>query len=125
MPTGNRSQRCYLGTHEEAGRLIPTFIPLSDRDIHTCIIGVSARWKSKLILQIFIGDLLRGEGYAILDPSGNLSDRLLDLIPPEPAGGTVFLHWLRPNWLPRSNPLAEFDVARLALQRTFSLTVAA
>ena len=110
MPIGNGSQGCYLGDREVDGKLIPVCIPQPYRDRLTCIIGESGQGKSKLLLQLIIDDILRGDGCVILDPFGNLSDRLLDLIPPEHAARTVLLSWHNQNCVPLLNPLDEADV---------------
>jgi hypothetical protein len=49
---------------------------------HTHIIGASGTGKSTLLFNLISQDIQNGEGVALLDPHGDLIDRVLGMIPP-------------------------------------------
>ncbi len=54
----------------------------ADRRQHLVCLGKTGMGKSTLLESLILQDILRGEGVALLDPHGDLAERLLDLIPP-------------------------------------------
>lgn len=54
-----------------------------DRFKHTHIIGATGTGKSTLLLQMMISDMELGNGFAVLDPHGDLIDTLLQHVPEE------------------------------------------
>src|SRR4051794_40316878 len=54
----------------------------ADRRSHLYAIGKTGTGKSTMLERLIRQDLERGEGVALLDPHGDLSERLLDCIPP-------------------------------------------
>lgn len=70
-----------LGTNAHAG--VPTEVRLSpeQRVRHCHIIGASGTGKSTLLFNLIRQDLEHGEGLAVLDPHGDLIERLLGVIP--------------------------------------------
>lgn len=56
-------------------------IKRADRRRHMYIIGKSGTGKSTLIANMAINDMRHGEGLAVIDPHGDLSENLLDYIP--------------------------------------------
>jgi hypothetical protein len=78
MATGNRLQGGYLGDREEGGRLVPTYILLPDRELHTCIIGAPGQGMSVLLLGIIIGDISRGEAHEFESAKDQISSKWAD-----------------------------------------------
>ena len=74
----------------------PFGIRRADRRRHLYSIGQTGTGKSTLLEQLIRQDIEHGEGTALLDPHGDLAERLLDCIPP---------------W--RTNDLCYFDPADL------------
>lgn len=54
---------------------------LEERRRHTYIIGATGTGKTTLLLQMIHSDLQSGKGLAVIDPHGDLSKRLLEIIP--------------------------------------------
>ncbi|MCP6756528.1 type IV secretion system DNA-binding domain-containing protein, partial [Klebsiella pneumoniae] len=50
---------------------------------HTYIIGASGTGKSTLLLSMIVQDIQNGEGVGVLDPHGDLIDKVLGYIPEE------------------------------------------
>jgi hypothetical protein len=100
-------------THRNDGRRFG--IKRGDRRSHMLIIGRTGTGKSSLLRTLTSQDVLRGEGFALFDPHGDLVESLLPLIPPERAGDLVYLD--TPNqsrpWF--FNPFAGVDPQKKAL----------
>jgi hypothetical protein len=58
---------------------------------HILVTGASGTGKSTLLLNLIIQDLAKGEGLAVLDPHGDLVDRVLERIPKERLADVILL----------------------------------
>ena len=58
-------------------------IKRNDRLSHVYIIGKTGAGKSTLLETMMRQDIARGEGFTLLDPHGDLVDRIAQAIPPE------------------------------------------
>jgi hypothetical protein len=85
-PTG-----LLLGTNDHAGRTVQVRLNTEQRVRHTHIIGASGTGKSTLLFNLIQQDIENGEGLAVLDPHGDLIDRVLGVIPPERMNDVVLL----------------------------------
>jgi len=85
-PTG-----LLLGTNEHAGRVAEVRLSAEQRVRHTHIIGASGTGKSTLLFNLIQQDIENGEGLAVLDPHGDLIERVLGVIPPERFKDVVLL----------------------------------
>lgn len=63
----------------------------ADRRKHMYIIGKTGTGKSTLIANMAINDMKNGEGMAVIDPHGDLSDILLDYIPSHRMNDVAYL----------------------------------
>jgi hypothetical protein len=72
-----------LGYNEHAGETIEVRLSPEQRVHHTHIIGASGTGKSTLLFNLIQQDIENGEGVAVLDPHGDLIDRILGIIPQE------------------------------------------
>ena len=70
-----------LGTNEHLGETVDVRLSLEARVRHTHIIGASGTGKSTLLLNLIRQSIENGEGIAVLDPHGDLIDRVLGIIP--------------------------------------------
>ena len=71
------AQTNYRNDHRRFG------IKRSDRRAHMYIIGKTGTGKSTLIANLAHQDLVHGEGFALLDPHGDLVEHVLRLVPEE------------------------------------------
>lgn len=67
-------------------------IKREDRRKHFYILGKTGVGKSTVFKNMFISDILRGDGACIVDPHGELVDELLDFIPPERIEDVIYLN---------------------------------
>lgn len=65
-----------------AGEAAPFGILRRDRRQHLVCLGKTGTGKSTLLEGLILQDIARGEGVALLDPHGDLAERLLDYVPP-------------------------------------------
>ena len=93
--------RTLIGEHEESNGIeLETRrfgMRRADRRGHLYAVGKTGTGKTTLLEHLIRQDIEHGEGVALLDPHGDLAERLLDCVPP---------------W--RTNDLCYFDPADLA-----------
>lgn len=71
---------------------VTTFgIKKEDRRKHLYIMGKTGTGKSTLIANMAINDMKNGEGVAVIDPHGDLSDILLDFVPSHRINDVAYL----------------------------------
>jgi predicted DNA-binding transcriptional regulator AlpA len=70
-----------LGVNEHDDEVVPLSISTEERLRHTYVIGASGTGKSTLLLSMAMQDIAAGNGFAVLDPHGDLIDDLLARIP--------------------------------------------
>lgn len=71
-------------------RLVPFGIKQEDRRAHMYIIGKTGTGKSTLIERMVTQDMKAGRGVALLDPHGDLVQRVLAQLPGERQGDVVY-----------------------------------
>lgn len=62
-----------------------------DRLSHFYVIGKTGTGKSTLLLNMAVQDLIAGQGFALLDPHGDLVSQLRDRVPPEREQNVIYL----------------------------------
>jgi hypothetical protein len=76
-----RQPGLLLGTNDHAGETVEVRLSAEQRVRHIHIIGSSGTGKSSLLFNMIRHDIEHGEGLAVLDPHGDLIDRILGIIP--------------------------------------------
>lgn len=71
-----------LGENEHAGETGAVRLTPEQRTRHVHIIGASGTGKSTLLFNMIRSDIESGQGVAVLDPHGDLIDRICGIIPP-------------------------------------------
>ena len=87
---------------------------------HTHLIGRTGTGKSTTQEHMILGDIRRGDGVAVLDPHGDLVERLLCLIPESDVERTIYFDPGDPDWIPIWNPLQRIPARTSGEQRTIS-----
>ena len=90
-------------------------IKREDRFSHVYIIGKTGTGKSTLLESMALQDLERGRGFALVDPHGDLVERIADRIPPERLLDVVYLNAADPSQPYGYNPLRHVRQDRIAL----------
>ena len=91
----------YIGTTNYQSKHIRFGIKKKDRARHIYCIGKTGTGKSTLLLNMAISDILHGDGVAIIDPHGDLSNEILDYIPKERIKDVIYF-----NTTDIENPIA-------------------
>jgi type IV secretory pathway TraG/TraD family ATPase VirD4 len=86
-----------------------------DRFSHVYIIGKTGTGKSTLLERMALQDLERGNGFALIDPHGDLIERIANRIPPERSPDVLYLDAADPSQPYGYNPLRRVRQDRIAL----------
>jgi hypothetical protein len=89
-----RSHDLILGKNSYAGQEKLVSLSLDQRVRHMHILGGSGYGKTTFLFNCLRQDIENGHGCGLLDPHGDLADRLLDFIPRERLGDVV---WVDPT----------------------------
>ncbi len=98
--------------------ITPIGLTLEERRRHMYIIGATGMGKTTLLLQMIHTDMMNGKGLALLDPHGDLTERLLGVIPPERIKDIIYFnpydleYPLSLNILELSDKLAGVEIQR-------------
>jgi len=104
-PDGALSLGTPIGYCDYADQRQPVCIPTAIRSKSVHLIGRPGMGKSTVLESMILHDIARGDGIAVLDPHGQLVQRILCLIPPEHIDRVIFLDPGDPDWVPLWNPL--------------------
>ena len=63
----------------------------ADRRRHLYVIGKTGTGKSTLLLNLMASDLAQGQGFALLDPHGDLAQSIAASVPPERSNEVLYL----------------------------------
>lgn len=94
-----------IGYSSFAGQSVPVRIPPNLRRRHSHLIGKSGGGKSSLLEHMILSDIDDGHGVAVLDPHGDLVDRLSCCIPEDKIEQTIYFNPGHPDWVPIWNPM--------------------
>src|SRR5437879_3954856 len=86
-------------------------IKRADRRAHMYIIGKTGTGKSTLIANLAHQDLMHGEGFALLDPHGDLVEQVLKFLPKERQHDLIYFNVPDAAHPVAFNPLESADVA--------------
>lgn len=70
-----------IGTAVAPGHSESVGIPIRDAAFHTHLLGPTGSAKSTVMLALITADMEAGRGVLVLDPKGDLADRVLDHVP--------------------------------------------
>ncbi len=90
-PTLTQGPGLVLGENDHRGRTATVHLPSGHRLRHMHVLGATGTGKSHFLLSLILQDIENGEGVGVLDPHGDLIDRILERIPEERHGDVVLL----------------------------------
>ena len=91
LPTIAVGTGLVLGENTHAGLTTDVSLTPQQRIRHTYVLGASGTGKSTFLLNCILQDIRNGEGIGVLDPHGDLIDRVLESIPEERARDVVLV----------------------------------
>jgi hypothetical protein len=112
LPTGDVT---YLGRTDFRNERRLFGIKREDRFSHVYVIGKTGTGKSTLIETMALQDLRRGNGFALIDPHGDLVERVANRIPSERLLDVVYLNAADSTQPYGYNPLRRVRHDRIAL----------
>jgi hypothetical protein len=80
-----------LGENVHAGKAVEVRLTPEQRTRHMHVIGASGTGKSTLLFYLICQDIRNGEGVAVLDPHGDLVERILGIIPQERISDVILV----------------------------------
>lgn len=84
-------QGVAIGENAHDGKTVEVRLAPDQRTRHMYVIGASGTGKSTLLLNLIRQDLENGDGLAVLDPHGDLIDRILGFIPEDRLNDVVLI----------------------------------
>ncbi len=79
-----------LGYNVFRGAKKPIRIALGDRQRHMYVVGQTGTGKSTFLENLALQDMLNGEGFAFVDPHGDVAERLLSMVPKERTEDVIY-----------------------------------
>lgn len=80
-----------------------------DRRRHVYVIGKTGVGKTTLLENMIIQDIKNGKGLALVDPHGDVAEKILDVIPPERTNDVVYFNPADVDFPVAFNPLESVD----------------
>ncbi|WAC06733.1 MAG: helix-turn-helix domain-containing protein [Thermodesulfobacteriota bacterium] len=80
-----------MGENLHQGKTVTVGLGTEQRLRHTYVVGATGTGKSTLLLNLVIQDITNGQGVGVLDPHGDLIDKILGFIPEERYKDVVLL----------------------------------
>jgi DNA helicase HerA-like ATPase len=93
----------------------PFGIKQADRLSHLYIIGKTGVGKTTLLENLIMQDISAGRGCALIDPHGDLVERVARRVPQAGAGDVVYLNVADPNQPYSYNPLTHVSAEQQSL----------
>ncbi len=95
----------YLGETDFRARQVPFGIKREDRFSHVYVIGKTGTGKSTLLEGMALQDIANGNGLALIDPHGDLAERIAARVPTMRQKDLVYLNAADPSQPWGYNPL--------------------
>lgn len=80
----------FLGYNLFRGVKKPIRISLGDRQRHMYAVGQTGTGKSTFLENLALQDMLNGDGFAFIDPHGDVAERLLAMVPRERTEDVIY-----------------------------------
>lgn len=79
-----------LGYNIFRGVKKPIRLAMNDRQRHMYVVGQTGTGKSTFLEDLALQDMLRGEGFAFVDPHGDTAEKLLSMVPRERTEDVIY-----------------------------------
>lgn len=98
-----------IGITNFRNETIPFGIKDEDRLNHIYVIGKTGTGKSTLLLNMAISDIQRGNGICLVDPHGDIAEKILDYVPRERINDVIYLNPADETHVIAFNPLQDIS----------------
>lgn len=92
VPVSAEQAQIELGYNLYRGAKTPVWMKAPDRQRHMYIMGKSGSGKSEFISSLVLQDIRRGAGVCVIDPHGDLIDKILSNIPRERVDDVIYFN---------------------------------
>lgn len=107
----------FIGRSVFRGQEKDVYVTEDDRRRHVYMVGQTGTGKSTLLTNMVVDDIRKGRGVAIIDPHGDLIEKILGLIPQERTGDVIVFD-PADRWRPLGMNMLEYDPNRTE-EKTF------
>ncbi len=88
----NDKKAIYIGENLHHGLSTPIGLSESERERHVYIIGGTGNGKTTMLFYSILQDIQNGAGAAVIDPHGDLAERLLRYIPEDRIKDVIYMN---------------------------------
>ncbi|MFZ2513705.1 MAG: ATP-binding protein [Candidatus Saccharimonadales bacterium] len=89
-PRNMPEEGMLLGFNVFRGVKKPVRLGLNDRQRHMYVVGQTGTGKSTFLENLALQDMLRGNGFAFVDPHGDTAEKLLSMVPKERTEDVIY-----------------------------------
>lgn len=89
-PRNMPEEGLLLGYNIFRGTKKPIRIGLNDRQRHLYVVGQTGTGKSTFLENLALQDMMRGNGFAFVDPHGDTAEKLLAMVPKERTEDVIY-----------------------------------
>lgn len=119
-PSITYGHSCVLGENRHRGVKTEVSVSLSQRLRHTHVIGATGTGKTTFILNLIVQDMKMGNGLAVLDPHGDLTDMIMERVPDHRLDDVVLIDPSDIEHPAGFNPLqAHSEIEKIAISSDF------
>lgn len=115
MPQNQNNEVTQFAKSNYRNRRVEFGIKQKDRLYHSYIIGKTGTGKTTLLETMMLQDVEMGNGFAFLDPHGDLAEKLNTQIPGDKKENVIYLNVFDQNNRYSFNPLANVSVDKRTL----------
>ncbi len=89
-PRNMPNEGLLLGFNVFRGVKKPVRVGLMDRQRHMYVVGQTGTGKSTFLENLALQDMMRGDGFAFVDPHGDTAEKLLSMVPKERTEDVIY-----------------------------------
>lgn len=89
---GRNKLDVLIGENIHQGTTTPIGLTEAERERHVYIIGGTGNGKTTMIIYQIIQDIRNGKGIAVVDPHGDLAEKILEYIPEDRINDVVYMN---------------------------------
>jgi type IV secretory pathway TraG/TraD family ATPase VirD4 len=115
LPTNTQQHISVFAQADFRGRMTPFGIREADRRAHMYLIGKTGTGKSTLIERLILQDIKAGRGVALLDPHGDLVERVRAKVPGDRQGDVIYFDVPNAKQSLGFNPLSNVPQSKRSL----------
>ena len=89
---GSNKLDVFIGENIHQGSTTPSGLTAAERERHVYIIGGTGNGKTTMIIYQIVQDIRNGKGISVVDPHGDLAEKILEYIPEDRINDVVYMN---------------------------------